>query len=511
MNNHNVTTAGRSSCKIISPNRTVVTSFASVQASSAAATSTSTSTSTNSNNGYSYDDGHYVLHIARSQPISPASSQQLVSCALSDGTIHTYDRETLKKVHTIECAHGNSSSSSSITDLSYTHIATGNSTSPMILSSGMNGTVKLFDLRCNGNANGSTNGNANANNRRPDGSAAAALEMVLPDGHGEALSVSVGYNGALAAVGGKKGNIHFFDLRSVSSNSNSGGTGSTTTSEATKPLGTYVDAHTEEVTRVRFQNVPASSSNVNGYGHGHGNGYETTSLLVSAGEDGLACIHDTSQPSEESALRSILNVQSPLRDVGFFGPSLEGLYCLTGSETMSVWHHDSAQRMCDYGDVNLRNMLSSQLSQVDTGNGIIGNGNNSGMDVNYLVGCHWDGTELNLVAGNNEGECAIFRVEANSISPKVVLRGGHKSCIRAFTAEMGGIITGGEDSRLCEWDLNSNPNGSMNSNHSSMQGVVSTNANSNVPSYSLSSQTTMPRAGGGRIRRQKNRKGHTPY
>jgi hypothetical protein len=74
----------------------------------------------------------------------------------------------------------------------------------------------------------------------------------------------------------------------------------------------------------------------------------TTSLIVTASEDGLACIFDTSQPLEETALQSVMNIGSPLRDVGFFGPSMQGLFCLTGSETMSVWHHDSAQKICDF-------------------------------------------------------------------------------------------------------------------------------------------------------------------
>ena len=86
----------------------------------------------------------------------------------------------------------------------------------MVVSAGLDGTVKLFDLRTNGSS------------RSIDGVAKAALELKIPDN--EALSASIGYGGALAAVGGNKGNIHFFDLRNISSQNND---------EATKPLGTY--------------------------------------------------------------------------------------------------------------------------------------------------------------------------------------------------------------------------------------------------------------------------------
>lgn len=403
------------------PNRTVVTSFA-----------------TTSSVSSDYDDGHYVLHVTSSK-FNTSTSKPLLSCALSDRCVLTYDRETLKKVHSIEKAHNQA-----ISDLSYCQIGNSSPEMPMVVTSGLDGTVKIFDLRANPS-------------RGVNGTTQAALEMKIPDQ--EALSVSIGYGGALAAVGSNKGNIHFFDLRSVSSSTNG---------IPTKPLGTYVDAHTEEVTKVRFQDVVGS------------NGYDTTSLLVSAGEDGLACIHDTSQPSEEAALKSVLNVQSPLRDVNFFGPALEGIYCLTGSETMSVWHHDSAQRMSDYGDV--RNMLST----------------NAGIEINYLVGCHWDGSELNLIAGNTQGDCSIFHVDANSISAKRVLKGGHKSCIRSFVAPVGGtsIITGGEDSRLCEWNL------------------IKNNSEPIAPakeSYSLPTENDVPKAGGGRMRRKKAKKKHTPY
>lgn len=407
----------------ISPSRTCITSFA---------INSEPSTSN------SYDDGNYILHVTQTK--SP-SSKPLLSCALSNQSVLTYDRETLKKIHSIENCHRGA-----ISDLCYSQIGNHNSQEvPMVVTSGLDGTVRIFDLRVNATQN--------------SGLAQAALEMKIPDR--EALSVSIGYNGALAAVGGDKGNIHFFDLRNVSSLQNG---------SSINPLATYVDAHTEEVTKVRFQNVVGS----NGYEN------ETTSLLVTAGEDGLVCIHDTSQSSEEDALKSVLNVQSPLRDVNFFGPSLEGIYCLTGSETMSVWHHDSAQRMSDYGDV--RNLLST----------------NARMEINYLVGCHWDGSALNLVAGTTEGDCAIYHVEANSINIRRILKGGHKSCIRSFVSSSndGSMITAGEDARLCEWNFT--------------KSSTSVGSNDTI-SYSLSKETTMPREGGGCIKRQKSKKSHKPY
>ena len=249
----------------------------------------------------------------------------------------------------------------------------------VVVTSGQDGLVRLFDLRQPAPA-GAT----------PEGLSRAVAEMRLPRKE-EALSVSLGYGGTLAAVGGSRGLVHFFDLRSVGGGGGGGGS-------PPSLLGTYQDAHTDEVTGVRFQPAGLSGG--------------TTSLLVTSSEDGLVCTHDTSQPSEELALASVLNVATPPREVGFFGPACEGLYCLTGSETVQIWHHDSAQRIFDFGDVRER------LSQ------------SSGLAVEYLVGCQWDGSDLSLAAGNSEGDAALFKVDAGSMSLTHTLSSGHKGCIR---------------------------------------------------------------------------------
>lgn len=344
-----------------------------------------------------YNDGHYVLHVAcgTHQSFSLTSPSVPLSCALSDRCIVTYDRETLKLVHSIDRAHRRP-----ITDLCFLPTPGTN----VVMSSGEDGLICIFDLRQNQTSN-------------------TALKTTLPP-QDQALSLSLGYGGTLAAVGSNKGLIHFFDLRQMSS-SNSGCNSGTL-------VGTYVDAHADEVTKVRFQTLP--------------DGVTTTSLLVSASEDGLACVHDTSKSTEELALESVLNVQCPLRDVGFFGSHGEGLYCITGSETISIWHHYSAQCIRNFGE-DLRYQLSSC----------------TGFQLDYLVGCHWDDLhlELSLLAGNSDGNIAMFQVDPVSMKLTRTMTSGHSSCVRAFTwlalpcrNTVQSIITGGEDSRICEWILN---------------------------------------------------------
>jgi len=228
------------------------------------------------------------------------------------------------------------------------------------------------------------------------------------------------------------------------------------------------------VTQVRFQPSINSDGSLNG---------TTTQLLVSGAEDGLVCIHDTKQPTEDTALQTVLNIQAPLRNVGFFGPSGEGIFCLTGNESMSVWHHDSAQKICDFGDA--RKNLSDSAN----------------FPIQYLVGCHWDGSQLSLMAGNCDGNGAIFRVDAGTISLTHTMIGGHRGCIRSFTgspssfSKVDSLITGGEDARLCEWK--------------SIDYELEKKSEARKMSYKLSEGK--PQTGGGPTRRAKKSFTNTPY
>lgn len=314
-----------------------------------------------------YDEGVWVL--------DSCSGSAWYACTLSNGNVHIYDHERLQPVHTYISPHGNNV----ITDLS------SDSCNGLITSS-KSGSVCLFDVR----------------------QAAPVLKFDVPRNE-QALSVDLGYGCILAAVGSSKAHIHFFDVR-----------------DGGKLLGSYVDAHTDEVTRVRFQPSPITSG-------------QTTSFLISGSEDGLACIFDTSQPSEEAALQGVLNVQAPLRRVGFFGPSSEGVYCLTGSETLSVWHHDTAQRICDFGPA-----LRTDLSEL------------AAVQVDYLVDCFWNASQqhLSLLAGSHAGDGAVFHVEAGKISPRYKLQNGHRGDIRSWShIESNDVfVTVGEDARMCEWN-----------------------------------------------------------
>ena len=143
------------------------------------------------------------------------------------------------------------------------------------------------------------------------------------------------------------------------------------------------------------------------------------------------------------------------------------------------------------------------------------------MSVDFLVGCVWDGTanELGLLAGNAEGDGVVCKVEAGCLTVKRVLSGGHRACVRAFvpclsSGWLGGaggasscvFLTGGEDARLCEWNVNGGNGNSLNSS----LGVRSSSLSKDRVSYTLSSKAD-PKMGGGPIKRSKKKQGHAPY
>jgi WD40 repeat protein len=326
----------------------------------------------------------------------------------------------------------NSSTSTGIvTDMTATVSHNSGTTNSLLVTSGTDGRVCLLDVR-----------------QKESPVWSCSLPRVPQE---QPLSVAVGYQGQLLAAGSSKSQIHFYDIRQTSS-------AATSTSA---PLGSYVDAHTEEVTKVRFQPVNDS-----------GNGSST--LLATASEDGLVCTFDTSQPSEEMALKSVMNIQSPVRQVQFFGPNYEGLCCLTGSETMSVWHHDAAQRIHDYCGHDLRQQLQLQLTSSVMDNVMK---SNELYSVEYLVDCHWHtggGGKLLLLTGNQWGNSAMVQVDAGgTMQPIRSLQNGHKGVIRGWcpisvksgtndsSGNMMTLVTVGEDARLCEWKCPLSDDGGM--------------------------------------------------
>lgn len=224
-----------------------------------------------------------------------------------------------------------------------------------------------------------------------------AMKLVIAN---RALSISAGVDDMLLAVASEQ-SILFYDIRKGCQNS----------------LGEYSDCHTDDVSMVKFSPTRRS-------------------ILVSAGEDGLICIFDTSVATSDSAVTSILNTECPVRKFGFFGASNEGIICLSTVETASAWHFPSAQRVGSYP--NIRTDVSAD----------------------YLVDSWFDEVSdtVYILTGNFNGDGRICTVNPSGVTVMEDITGGHRDMLRccSYNSPQRAIgpdilFTGGEDGRLCTW------------------------------------------------------------
>ena len=330
------------------------------------------------NNDYddNLDNCHYVLNIEET-----CDKTQYIS-SLSNQTISIYDKVALNIVNQINNVHNDC-----------INVIETSLYNPNIFYSGSaDKTIGLWDCRQ---------------------SSSPIARISFPD---DVMALSVGMNDTLLAAG--YGNtISFIDIRSLSSSSSTSSNSNSTPINYNRiKLGSYSDVHTDIITQLKFLK-------------------SNPSILMSAADDGLICVYDTSVSQQESAVQSILNTECPVRRFGFFGSQNEGLFCLSTIETLSVWHYPSALRIGNYA--NIREFLN----------------------VDYLVDCYYDANNdsLNLISGKYDGTGIIVKVEPNSLNVESTLLSGHSAQIRCAnvstlpSSSNNIITTGGEDSKICTW------------------------------------------------------------
>jgi WD40 repeat protein len=211
--------------------------------------------------------------------------------------------------------------------------------------------------------------------------------------------------------------IYFWDVRNMST-----------------PLSIYQESHSDSITKVKFARNNTSSI--------------SKPALLSGSVDGLVCYFDLSQPSETAALKSVLNANSACANLGFFGANYEGIYVTTTTETLSLFEIDSCSTIKAYENDLINGTGCRELLQSIEQN-----------EINYLVDCLWEAKtqKLILCAGDAAGNGYGFEVVLNGFNRLGPLAGGHTEVIRAskivdLGAQRGlGIVTGGEDGRVCLW------------------------------------------------------------
>ncbi|XP_062202858.1 WD repeat-containing protein GTS1-like isoform X4 [Phragmites australis] len=202
---------------------------------------------------------------------------------------------------------------------------------------------------------------------------------------------------------------------------------------SSKQLACLEESHMDDVTQVKF--APNQQSK-----------------LISAAVDGLVCVFDTDGDiDEDSHLLSVMNAETSVAKVGFFGNMYQKLWCLTHIETLSTWDWNDGTRELSIEDAR---SLATDRWNLD--------------HVDYFVDCHYSlsDDQLWLIGGTTAGTLGYFPVRNDPVgaigSAEAILEGGHTGVVRTvFPAasthqslgQNRGIFgwTGGEDGRLCCW------------------------------------------------------------
>ncbi|CAL9052126.1 WD repeat-containing protein GTS1-like [Musa acuminata AAA Group] len=230
----------------------------------------------------------------------------------------------------------------------------------------------------------------------------------------EIYSFCYGGSSGNLLVGGCNAQIYFWDWRNG------------------KQVACLEESHMEDVTQVRF--VPNQQNK-----------------LISASVDGLLCLFDTSgHIDDDDHLESVMNVETSIAKIGFFGRMNQKFWCLTHIETLSIWDLKDTRREVNFEDAR---SLASEKWNLD--------------HIDYFVDCHYSDIDdrLWVIGGTASGTLGYFPISPDHAGTidfaEAILEGGHAGVVRSVlpasnthcTIAKKGIFgwTGGEDGRLCCW------------------------------------------------------------
>ncbi|KAI8853360.1 WD40-repeat-containing domain protein [Chytridium lagenaria] len=182
-----------------------------------------------------------------------------------------------------------------------------------------------------------------------------------------------------------------------------------------KTLAKFCDAHSDDVTQVRFHP-------------------ENHLKLASSGTDGLINIFNLQTLEEDDALDTVIKTDS-VSKIGFFGPRSDYLFSHTHIETFAIYNGEG-EPLKLFGDIRQPSL-------------------NNYPALDYVIGCQFDvdSGRLFSFAGDKNGNIGIYNIGLNGLEPVSTLLEGHTEIVRdiCWSKNSNFIVSGGEDGMLCFW------------------------------------------------------------
>ncbi|XP_033626104.1 WD repeat-containing protein 89-like isoform X1 [Asterias rubens] len=314
------------------------------------------------------------------QSTSLCGGDPLVAAVCSDSAVHVYSKGTLLPIGTFQ-GHSDTLSGARF----------GKRNPNLLFTSSKDGTVRCWDMRTK----------------------RTRASQVYTGIEGNMFtSFDVSCNDSILCAGtqaqGDDAYLIFWDCRS------------------TNLLGAYKESHSDDITQqnpyviqqVKFHPTKPAS-------------------LATGSTDGLVCVFDISQSSEEDALVTTLNSESSVSRIGWCGSNSEYLYCLTHTETILIWDAVESSVLTRFDDVR------EKLAEGDQ------------CKVDYLVDCFYHSPlkSLVVVGGSFTGDLNLLTVGRERVHKVRSLPTAHSGVVRClhWDNKSESLITGGEDSMLTIW------------------------------------------------------------
>ncbi|XP_023559566.1 WD repeat-containing protein 89 isoform X2 [Octodon degus] len=324
----------------------------------------------------------YVLGIDSSKTVQ-AEKGSLVAVLCSNGSIRIYDKETLNVLQEFSGHPG------------LLHGIRFANCCDSVYSASTDGTVKCWDARLAG--------------KKP-------VQLFKGYPSNVFISFDINCNDHVICAGTEKVDddalLVFWDAR----------VNSEALSTTRDPLGTYSEAHSDDITQVCFH--PRNPN-----------------MLVTGSTDGLVNVFDISADDEEHSLVTTCNSTSSVSCIGWFGREYKQIYCMTHDEGFCWWdlnHLDTEEPITCLNIQDVREIVSMKEDNLD-----------------YLIGglYHEKIDKLFVIGGTHTGRIHLMTCTRSGLTPVTSLGRGHAATVRSlcWDGRDSALLTGGEDARLVLW------------------------------------------------------------